>query len=121
MISGRAIDLGSRDSRGATLEVRYRLDRAPERSVALSLRCTEALCGTREGAALDVTSAFRDAHPGDWRTLSMPLACFAAAGADLGRVEVPFALSTAGRFGVTISEVSIGHGNPSSASKCPKT
>ena len=95
------------------------LDQAPERSVAMSLRCTEPLCGTREGATLDVTSAFRDSHPGDWRTLSIPLACFAAVGADLRRVEVPFAVSTAGRFGLTISEVSIGHENSGAATKCP--
>jgi beta-glucosidase len=99
--------------------VRYRLDRAPERSVAMSMRCAEPLCGTPEGVTLDVTSAFRDSHPGDWRTLSIPLACFAAAGADLGRVEVPFAVSTAGRFGLTISEARIGHGNSGSAAKCP--
>jgi beta-glucosidase len=119
MISGRAIDLKSQASRGGTVEMRYRLDRAPERSVAMSLRCTEALCGTREGATLDVTSAFKDPQPGDWQTLSIPLACFAAAGADLGSVEVPFALSTAGRFGLTISQVRIGQGNSSAVSKCP--
>jgi beta-glucosidase len=119
MISGRAIDLKSRASQGGTLEVRYRLDRAPERSVTLGLRCTEPLCGTREGAALDVTSAFKDARAGDWRTLSIPLACFAAAGADLGHVEVPFAVSTAGRFGLTISEAGIRERNSRSASKCP--
>ncbi|MGC1521874.1 MAG: putative glycoside hydrolase, partial [Steroidobacteraceae bacterium] len=118
MISGRAIDLGSRASRGGTLEVRYRVDRVPERSVTMGLRCTESLCGTRKGATLDVTSAFRDGHPGDWRSLSVPLACFAATGADLGSVEVPFALATAGRFGLTISEVGIAH-KTSTGAPCP--
>ncbi len=118
MISGRAIDLRSRATRGGTLEVRYRVDRVPERSVTLGLRCTESLCGTRKGATLDVTAAFRDAHPGDWRSLSVQLACFAATGADLGSVEVPFSLATAGRFGLTISEVGVGK-KTSSTAPCP--
>jgi beta-glucosidase len=119
MISGRAIDLRSSASRGDTVELRYRVDRAPDRGVALGLRCSEPLCGTREGAALDVTSAFNDAHPGDWRSLSIPLACFAAAGADLGSVEVPFAVTTAGRFGLTISQAAIRRKNSNTVSKCP--
>ncbi len=119
MISGRATDLGQRASRGDALKVRYRVDRVPERSVAMALRCTEPLCGTPQGAMLDVTSAFSDAHPGEWRSLSIPLACFAAAGADLGSVEVPFAVTTAGRFGMTVAEVGIVQEKPGSASKCP--
>jgi beta-glucosidase len=51
--------------------------------------------------------------------LSIPLACFAAAGADLGSVEVPFAVTTAGRFGLTISEAAIRRKNSNTVSKCP--
>jgi beta-glucosidase len=106
-ISGRASDMRPKAGQGATLDVRYRVDRVPERSVKIGLRCAEPLCGTRDGAMLDVTRVFKDSQPGKWRTLSIPLSCFAAAGADLAKVEVPFAVETSGHFGLTISEVSL--------------
>jgi beta-glucosidase len=106
-ISGRASDMRPKAGHGTALDVRYRVDRVPEQSVKIGLRCAEPLCGTRDGAMLDVTRVFKDSQPGKWRTLSIPLSCFAAAGADLARVEVPFAVETSGHFGLTISEVSL--------------
>jgi beta-glucosidase len=85
------------------------------------LRCTEPLCGTRGGAMLDVTRAFKASPPGDWRTLSIPLSCFTAMGADLAQVSDPFAVETSGRFGLTIGEVSLTPSTPVSASRCPGT
>jgi len=54
-----------------------------------------------------VTQVFKNAQSGNWRTLSIPLSCFTAAGADLAEVVAPLALETSGRFGLTISEVSL--------------
>ena len=54
---------------------------------------------------LDATRAFKDAPPGNWHSLSIPLSCFTAAGADLAKVAAPFAVETSGHFGLTISEV----------------
>jgi hypothetical protein len=54
---------------------------------------------------LDQTQAFQAAPVGAWRTLSYPLSCFSARGADLSNVEAPFAIESAGRFALTISEV----------------
>jgi beta-glucosidase len=103
-ISGRASDMRSQAGEGVTLEVRYRVDHAPERTVAIGLRCTEPLCGTRTGAMLDVTPILKHSRPGEWQSLSIPQSCFTAVGADLTRVEVPFAVETSGRLGLTISE-----------------
>jgi beta-glucosidase len=120
-ISGRASDMRAQAARGVTLDLRYRVDRAPTARVDIGLRCTEPLCGTRGGAILDVTPAFKKARPGNWRTLSIPLSCFTATGADLGSVVVPFALETSGRFGLTISEVRLAQKAASAPRECPGT
>jgi beta-glucosidase len=117
-ISGRPRDLRPQARQGAVLDLRYRVDRAPDQGVTLGLRCTEPLCGTHAGATVDVTRIFKSSPPGDWRTLSIPLSCFTAAGADLAQVAVPFALATAGRFGLTISAVRLAPGAGASR-PCP--
>jgi beta-glucosidase len=121
MISGRASDLRPQAGQGITLDLRYRVDRVPEKSVKIGLRCTEPLCGARGGAMLDVTRVFKNSQPGDWRILSIPLSCFTAAGADLSGVAVPFAVETSGRFGMTISEVSLAQKSAGLAPRCPGT
>jgi beta-glucosidase len=117
-ISGRASDLRPQAGQGAALEVHYRVDRSPERSVTMGVRCTQPLCGTRAGAVLDVTRVLKNSAPGEWQTLSIPLSCFMAAGADLASVEIPFAVETSGRFGLTISEVSLAHRTAAAAPTC---
>ncbi len=118
-ISGRATDLRPLVGQGAALELRYRVEQAPEQSVKLGLRCTELRCGTRAGAMLDVTRVFKNSKAGEWRTLTIPLPCFTAAGADLAGVTVPFALETSGRFGLTISEVTLAPKTLGAAPSCP--
>jgi beta-glucosidase len=104
-ISGRADDLRPQAAKGTALELRYRVDHAPDKNVALGLSCIQPLCGTPAGAMRDVTRIFKRAPRGQWQTLSIPLACYTAAGADLGNVVIPFALETPGRLALTISEV----------------
>ena len=117
-VSGRASDMRAQAGHGVSLEMRYRVDQAPERTVMMGLRCGEPLCGSKAGAMLDITRVLQGGAQGEWRTLSIPLACFAAGGADLAGVVVPFALETSGRFGVTISEVSLARKTRGSAPKC---
>jgi beta-glucosidase len=118
-ISGRAADMGRRASEGEAIEVRYRVDHAPLGAVAVGMRCTDPLCGTKRGAMLDVTKAFRAAPIGAWTTLVIPVSCIAATGADLSKVEVPFAIETSGEFGVTISEVQLLPGARPARMPCP--
>jgi beta-glucosidase len=122
-IFGRPGDMRPEARRGVTIDLRYRVDRVPAQRVKIGLRCIEPepRCGTRGGAMLDVTRVFKHAPPGDWRTLSIPLSCFAAGGADLARVVVPFALETSGRFGLTISDVRLAQGaaRPHPRGICP--
>jgi beta-glucosidase len=118
MISGRAGDMRPQAAQGLAIDVRYRVDRVPTRRVKVGVRCTEPLCGTPGGAMLDVTEIFKSAQPGNWRTLSIPLSCFTAAGADLAEVAVPFAVETSGPFGLTISEVRLAQETSGPSPKC---
>ncbi len=117
-ISGRAGDMRPQAAQGLAIDVRYRVDRVPTQRVKIGLRCTEPLCGTQGGAMLDVTQIFKSAQPGNWRTLSIPLSCFTAAGADLAEVVVPFAVETSGPFGLTISEVRLARETSGPSPKC---
>jgi beta-glucosidase len=118
-MSGRASDMRPQAGKGVGLTVRYRVDRTPTERVKLGMRCTESLCGTPDGAMLDVTPVFKSARAGTWQTLTVPLSCFSAAGADLASVVAPFALETAGSFGVTIAQVNLAQRAPGPAPKCP--
>jgi beta-glucosidase len=117
-ISGRAGDMRPQAAQGLAIDVRYRVDRVPTQRVKIGLRCTEPLCGMQGGAMLDVTQIFESAQPGNWRTLSIPLSCFTAAGADLAEVVVPFAVETSGPFGLTISEVRLAQETSGPSPKC---
>jgi beta-glucosidase len=117
-ISGRAGDMRPQAAQGLAIDVRYRVDRVPTQRVKIGVRCTEPLCGTQGGAMLDATQIFKSAQPGNWRTLSIPLSCFTAAGADLAGVVAPFAVETSGPFGLTISEVRLTQGTSGPSLKC---
>jgi len=66
-------DLRPQAGPGATLNVRYRVDRAPEAGGQDRPALHRALCGTRSGAMLDVTRIFKNAPMGDWQTLVDPV------------------------------------------------
>jgi beta-glucosidase len=107
LISGRAADLRPAAARHESISMRYRLEAPADQPVLLALRCTESKCGTVQGAFLDVSSALSGAAGSEWRTLSVPLSCFGAAGADISAVEVPFALGTSGSLRLTIAEIAL--------------
>jgi len=119
LISGRASDFRGQASQGVALELHYRVDMPPEQQVRLGMRCTEPLCGSPNGAMRDLTSAFKHST-GAWQSLSVPLSCLTAKGASLASVEVPLAIETSGRLGLTIAEAKLA---PTAARepKCPGT
>ncbi|MBL8311271.1 MAG: glycoside hydrolase family 3 C-terminal domain-containing protein [Burkholderiales bacterium] len=85
----------------ASLLLEYSVQMAPRSAVKVEMECGP-LCR----AELDVTQAISTAASGS-RTLNVPLACFAARGANLRRVEVPFALRTQDSFAITITGVRV--------------
>jgi beta-glucosidase len=96
-IGGRPADLSAP---GQALRLTYRVTQALTARMQMGL-----LCGAHCGAWLNISPALSAAPaspPGGWRQLTVPLACFAAAGADPAHAETPLALRTAGRAGIEI-------------------
>ena len=118
-ISGRASDLRLKATQGATLKVRYRVDRAPQRAVTVGIQCAEPTCGARLGAMLDVTRVLKAPHSAQWQQLSIPLSCLTAAGAELAAVVAPFVIETSGRLQLTIAELSLAPDSGAPRSPCP--
>jgi beta-glucosidase len=103
-ITGREADLRPRSGAGVAMAMRYRVDRRPDGRVALGMRCTGALCGTSDAAMFDVTGTFKANRVGAWQHLVIPMSC-AKTGAELGSVDVPFSVETAGKLGLSIAEI----------------
>jgi beta-glucosidase len=88
----------SREATGQlSLVVDYRVDVKPTSAVTLGM----------ESASVPITGALNAAPLGEWRTLTIPLRCFANAGVDMQRVAVPLRITTAGRLSLAISDVRI--------------
>jgi beta-glucosidase len=107
--SGRPTDLNTAAAQGAAIEVRYRVDRLPESRVAV---------GVSPGAMLDFTKVFKSSAVGEWRTLSVPLSCLKAQGADLKEVAIPLAIETTGRFTLSILEARLTAGGAVPIAQC---
>jgi beta-glucosidase len=117
-ITGRPVDLRALASRGAAIEMRFRLDRAPDHLVKIGMRCSDAHCGTAAGAMRDFTSFFLAQSPGQWNNMTIPLACLSSQGADLGAVAVPFAMESSGSFAISISDLKLIDGASSDIAQC---
>lgn len=112
-IGGRAVDLSGRADHHVALQLRFRVARPPTATVRIGPVCEAAYAvadpdgrGARCGAArppmLDVTHAFAAARSGSATVLTLPLRCFADAGASLVRVAAPLSIDTAGRLSVSL-------------------
>jgi beta-glucosidase len=97
ILAAQPLDI-SREANGELSVVfEYRVDTAPTAPVTVAMA----------GAAFPITGALRAAPAGQWSTLAVPLRCFARAGVEMQRVALPFALSTGGRLGLSVSDVRI--------------
>ncbi len=133
-IGGRATDLRGALHDNASLVVRYRLQAAPTQPVRIGLRCEAPyrapatknkdgsprdwrFCGTQTGATVDLTEQLTKAPLGAWKTLVLPLKCFAGESADVSLVNGQFALDTAGALDVSFTDISLTENGD--ATKCP--
>jgi beta-glucosidase len=82
------------------------IEKPPTRPVTLSMGC----------GAIDVTSLLGDLPHGEWRTMYVPLRCFAKAGADLSRIDTPFRLSTDGELQLRLANIELA---PAPEAICP--
>jgi beta-glucosidase len=78
------------------------VEQAPSAAVRLMM-----VCGTDCKASLDVTRLFTAMPLNQRRTLKIPLACFAARGADLKRIEHPFSIATDAAFTAAFAHIRV--------------
>ena len=97
LLAAQPLDISREATGQLSLLFEYRVDAAPSAPVFLRL----------EGARVPIGGVLRAAAVGQWQTLAVPLGCFARGGVDMRRVSVPFALATAGRLQISVSDVRI--------------
>lgn len=100
--SNAPVDLSDLLDAGAALSVVLQMEEAPAGTVTLRVDCEYPCTG-----GLDVTALLRDRAIGEWQRVSIPLDCFATAGADFKRVTSPFVLLTDKSLSLRISEISL--------------
>jgi beta-glucosidase len=109
-IGGGDLDLSREANGDLSLQISYRVDRAPMGKVQLSMEG-----GTNNGA-IDATSLFKG-QTGSWRTAKIFLKCYQQNGVDLTKVSAPLVLQASGPFGLSIADVRIV--SDPNASICP--
>lgn len=95
MIVAQPVDLTRQANGEMALAFRYRVDEAPTAPVVLAL----------DEGQVDVTTLFKAAPIGEWRTMKVRLSCLRDAGAELSAVEAPWGLRASGAFGVTVENI----------------
>lgn len=98
-----AQDLSRESNAGASLVITLKVDSAPTGPVMLALGCGAACRGS-----VPIDKILRELPTGKWLRLGVPLACFAAGGADLTRVDRVLELATATTLDISVSNVAIG-------------
>ncbi|WP_226016447.1 exo 1,3/1,4-beta-D-glucan glucohydrolase [Novosphingobium sp. FKTRR1] len=99
--SHAAADLSRQTNGEMLLVATLRIDQQPAAPLHFSLGSGAAT------ARLDVGQM--DALPvGQWRRVAVPLKCFRTAGADMAKVDMPFAIEFAGPGSLSLSEVRLG-------------
>ncbi len=102
VLRGPTLDMRMLTNGDAALQIGYRVDEKPAAPVTLALGC-----GPGCGAAVDLTSELAAAPGGQWRAVKIKLSCFRDLGLDVGRIDQPFALRTAGPLRLSISSVQL--------------
>lgn len=98
----QSVSLAAEATAGKNLAIDILVEQRPTRPVLLSIGCGE-LC---EGA-VDVTKELAALPLGEWRTIRVPLRSFAAAGADLSRVDRPFSIATDGSLVLRFADIEV--------------
>ena len=95
-----AVDLSRETGEGLRLAFDVLVETPPQGEVELSMECGDNCAGR-----VDLTAALTRLPAGEWRTVAVPLACFASAGADMSRIVVPFGIASDGALALRFSEV----------------
>ncbi|QNA88267.1 glycoside hydrolase family 3 protein [Massilia sp. Dwa41.01b] len=99
---GKAMVLPPAASQDGALRFDTIVTQAPAGKLTLAMACV-ANCGT----PLDATALFKRLAGKGKQTVKVPLACFAAKGVDLARVEAPFVVGSSGAFTAAFANIEI--------------
>ncbi len=102
LVTHAPIDVSRETNGDVMLLVTARIDAAPTTPVTIAVRCGQSCSG-----AVPLPE-FAGSALGQWRTIGIPLKCFARAGADMTRMDAPFQLSTAGAARFSLARVALG-------------
>ena len=100
--SPEAVDFTPVEAAGGLLRMEIRIHHPPTEPVQLRMDCGWPCSG-----AVEVGNVFSSLTPERWHSLSVPLACFSSAGADLGQISTPFLLATQGALSLDVAAVEV--------------
>ena len=97
-----SVSLASEATAGKHLAIHVLVEQRPTRPVTLSIGCGELCRGD-----VDITKELAALPLDEWRTIRVPLRAFAAAGADLSRVDRPFSIATDGNLVLRFADIEV--------------
>ncbi len=97
LMTAQPLDIARETNAELSLLIDYNVRSGPTGDVKIGM----------DNAAVPVTNALRGASKGHWRTLTVPLKCFAKGGADMAKLSTPLMLSTSGKLTIAISDIRI--------------
>ena len=109
----QAMDMTALEKQNKALIMTYRVESHPQGSVTQRMDCTWPCAG-----AQDVTELFAQATLGEWSKTAINLSCFAEAGADLSRINIPLLLTSSDAFAITLKDIRIDDAKPSELIDC---
>ncbi|MCH6482131.1 exo 1,3/1,4-beta-D-glucan glucohydrolase [Pseudoxanthomonas sp. LH2527] len=113
--SHTALDLQRESNGDVMLLTTLRVDAAPTGDAWLSVGC-----GAGCTARIAIAPTLATLPVGQWKRVGVPLKCLAKAGADVGKLDRPWAIGTAGTMTVSVSRVALGALNEAEATvACP--
>jgi len=101
--SHTALDLQRESNGDVMLLTTLRVDAAPAGDVWLSVGC-----GTGCTARVALSPTLAELPAGQWTRVGVPLKCLAKAGADVGKLDRPWSIGTAGAMTISVSRVALG-------------
>jgi beta-glucosidase len=101
--SHTALDLQRESNGDLMLLTTLRVDSAPQGDAWLSVGC-----GTGCSARIAIGPTLGRLPAGQWTRVGVPLKCLAAAGADVGKLDRPWSIGTAGKMTLAVSRVALG-------------
>jgi beta-glucosidase len=113
--SHTALDLQRESNGDLMLLTTLRVEAAPQGDAWLSVGC-----GTGCSARVALGPTLAKLPVGQWMRVGVPLKCLAAAGAEVGKLDRPWSIGTAGAMTLSVSRVALGALNEAEAAiACP--